>query len=111
MISKEAIESDLFSYSEPFKYKWTQYFLNTGIVTVTPGSTTTIAIAGETFDITIPAQGDGVRGLIFGDPCFTSEYIVCAYKRPFDMFNRSTAIMNEIFKHDDVHFWVSLKYL
>lgn len=63
-------------------------------------------IAGQSFDISMPSQGAGVRGLIFGDPCFTSEYIVCVYRKPFDMFNRSTMIMNEIFKHEDVHFWV-----
>lgn len=31
VISSEALASDVFTYSEPFKYKWTQYYLNTGI--------------------------------------------------------------------------------
>jgi hypothetical protein len=104
-ISTEAIESDVFSYSEPFKYKWTQYYLNTGIATITPGSVTTLKIANENVDIYVPKEGEGVRGIIFGDPCFTSEYIVCVYQNDFDMFNRSTTVLNAIMKHDDVHFW------
>lgn len=78
-------------------------------MSVAPGATTSVKIGDESFDITIPSQGEGVRGIVIGDPCFTSEFITCVYKRPFDMFNRSTSIMNAIFQHDDVHFWVCLQ--
>lgn len=104
-ISNKAINSDIFTYSEPFQYRWKQFYLNTGIATVTPGSTTTLRIGNEEVAIAMPQQGDGVRGIIIGDPCFTSEYIVCVYQKSFDMFNRTVTIMNEIFKHDDIHFW------
>ena len=31
VISEEPVRSDVFSYSEPFQHRWTQYYLNTGL--------------------------------------------------------------------------------
>jgi len=40
-----------------------------------------------------------------GDPCFTSEWIICLYKRPFDMFNHTIELLNAMGSHDDFHYW------
>jgi hypothetical protein len=83
VIANHTISSDLFSYGSPFKYRWTSNsetgvnVLNTGIVTVTPGTTTKFAIEGQIVEVSIPKEKEGVRGVIIADPCFTSKYIVC----------------------------------
>jgi hypothetical protein len=105
VISNETVASEYFSYSEPFKYRWTQYHLNTGVATVKPGEKTTFTIAGEDYDVYIPPQGGGTRGVIIADPCISSEFIVCMYAKKFDTYNHLTSLLNAINSHDDVHFW------
>jgi hypothetical protein len=108
VISNTTIDSDIFTYSEPFQYRWTENVLNTGIVTVTPGEKKTLTIGSESIDIFIPVQGQGTRGVLIADPCFTSEYIVCLYKKPFEIFDHLTSLLNAINSHDDNHFWMVL---
>eukprot|EP00286_Rhodomonas_abbreviata_P023963 CAMPEP_0181299982 /NCGR_PEP_ID=MMETSP1101-20121128/6641_1 /TAXON_ID=46948 /ORGANISM="Rhodomonas abbreviata, Strain Caron Lab Isolate" /LENGTH=530 /DNA_ID=CAMNT_0023405177 /DNA_START=41 /DNA_END=1633 /DNA_ORIENTATION=+ len=105
VISGAPIESEHFSYSEQFQHRWEQYYLNSGIVSVTPGETTSFTIAGETIDVSMPMQGAGVRGVMIADPCFTSEFITCVYGKKFDMFDHSIELLNAINAHDDVHYW------
>lgn len=84
VISNHTIDSSYFSYGSPFKYRWTSNsligntYLNSGIVTVKPGEKTTLVIEGKEVVVSIPKDGEGVRGVIIADPCFTSQYIVCA---------------------------------
>lgn len=108
MISTSAISglSDVFDYSQQFKYKWTQNYLSSGIVSVTPGTTTTVEIAnGKTIDINVPFEGEGIRGLIIADPCFQSQWITCDFQDTFDMFNHTVELLNAVNAHDDVSFW------
>eukprot|EP00595_Chromulina_sp_UTEXLB2642_P001464 CAMPEP_0196765534 /NCGR_PEP_ID=MMETSP1095-20130614/9517_1 /TAXON_ID=96789 ORGANISM="Chromulina nebulosa, Strain UTEXLB2642" /NCGR_SAMPLE_ID=MMETSP1095 /ASSEMBLY_ACC=CAM_ASM_000446 /LENGTH=405 /DNA_ID=CAMNT_0042123769 /DNA_START=200 /DNA_END=1417 /DNA_ORIENTATION=- len=106
VISNQTIDSDLFDYSEQFKHRWTDKYLNTGIVTITPGVVNTISITKDSsIDVYIPNEGDGIRGVIIADPCFQSQWITCAYKDKFDMFDHLTSLLNAINSHDDVHFW------
>lgn len=105
VISNESVASEYFTYSEPFKYRWNQYHLNTGVAAVKPGEKTTFTIAGEDYNVYIPPQGGGTRGVIIADPCISSEFIVCMYARKFDTFNHLTSLLNAINSHDDVHFW------
>lgn len=105
VISNRTIESEYFTYSKQFQYKWTQFYLNTGIVGVVPGETTSFAIDGEVFEIYTPTQGSGVRGVIIADPCISNEFIVCVYLQKFQMFDHLTGLLNAINEHDDVHFW------
>lgn len=108
VISNSTISSDIFTYSEPFQYRWTQNTLNTGIVTVEPGKKTPITIGSQTFEVYIPLETEGVRGILLGDPCFTSEFITCLYGREFDMFNHTVELLNAANSHDDNHFWMIL---
>lgn len=105
IISNATIESEYFTYSEPFKYRWTQYYLNTGIVSVVPGEKTKFTIAGEDIEVLVPVQGEGTRGVIIADPCFTSEYIICVYAKKFEMFDHLTTLLNAVNAHDDVSYW------
>lgn len=108
VIANTTIESDIFTYSEPFQYRWTDNVLNTGIVTVTPGEKTSFTIGSETVDIFVPAKGEGTRGVLIADPCMSSENIICLYKKPYDIFEHLTSLLNAINAHDDNHFWMVL---
>jgi hypothetical protein len=108
VIANTTIDSDIFTYSEPFQYRWTDNVLNTGIVTVTPGEKTTLQIGSETVDIFIPVQGVGTRGVFIADPCISSENIICIYKKPYEIFDHLTSLLNAINSHDDNHFWMML---
>ncbi|CAE7491601.1 desi1 [Symbiodinium microadriaticum] len=108
VISNESITSDLFTYSEQFKYRWTYNVLNTGMLTVEPGKNTEITIAGQTFNIRIPEENSPIRGVVVADPCFSNDYVWCSYGDDFDTFNRSTLLLNAIHAHDDSDFWMVL---
>jgi hypothetical protein len=101
----EIPHSDIFTYQNEFQYRWTDKYLSSGIVTVIPGQDNILNIEGQEITINIPKQGDGVRGLIFADPCYTSEFIVCSYQNTFDMFNRLTTLLNAINSHSDTSYW------
>lgn len=88
VISDHSIESPLFSYTKQFQYKWEaktlgdftkSNYLNTGLVSVTPGASTTFTIEGQILDISLPLENEGVRGIIISDPCITSRWIYCKY--------------------------------
>ena len=108
VISNESISSEIFSYSEQFKYRWTENFLNSGVVNVEPGKNSEITIAGQTFTIRIPEENSPVRGVVLADPCFSNDYVWCSYGDDFDTFNRSTILLNAIHSHDDTDFWMIL---
>mmetsp|Transcript_10997 Transcript_10997/g.16760 ORF Transcript_10997/g.16760 Transcript_10997/m.16760 type:complete len:515 (-) Transcript_10997:175-1719(-) len=105
VISNQTVESEYFTYSKQFQHRWTQYYLNSGIASVKSGEKTKFTIAGEDFEVYMPPQGDGVRGVIIADPCFTSEFIICVYAKKFKMFEHLTELLNAINAHDDVQYW------
>lgn len=108
VISHEPIPSPLFSYSYRFKYRWTHYFLNTGVVTVVPGEKNTFRILNDTISVMIPKENDPVRGVIVADPCFSSQFVWCTYGEKMHTFNRSVELLNAIHAHEDSDFWMIL---
>lgn len=74
-ISNHIIETDFFTYNEPFQYRWTDYVLNTGVVSVTPGVKSTYRIGNEVVVIDIPLEDAPTRGIIYADPCFSNEFV------------------------------------
>jgi hypothetical protein len=94
-----------FTYSQPFKYRWTGKYLSTGMFDVTPGTPSVFSIGGEDYSVLLPVQGEGVRGVIIADPCFTNEFVWCSFGEKLDTFNRTIALLNAINGHTDVHFW------
>ena len=69
------------------------------------GVTNTFTVNGQSIDVFIPSQGDGVRGVIIADPCFQSQWIDCLYKDKFNTFNHTTELLNAINSWNDTHFW------
>jgi hypothetical protein len=109
VISTDApVASELFTYSKQFQYRWTNFYLNTGIVTVAPGQISSFTIGEEIIDIFIPLENSPVRGAIFADPCFSNEFVWCTYGEKFNMLNRSTELLNAINSHQDNNFWMIL---
>lgn len=96
---------NIFTYASQFKYRWTQNFLTTGLVTVVPGKEQVYVINGVSINITIPSDNVGVRGVLIADPCFQSTWINCQYKDTFKTFDRVTQLLNAIFLHDDISYW------
>jgi hypothetical protein len=105
VISNRTVDSDLFSYKSQFQYRWTDKYLSTGIVSVTPGVSTNFKIGDQEVNIMLPAQGAGTRGVILADPCFSSQWIMCVYSQEFQMFNHSLELLNAINAHEDVSYW------
>ena len=104
VVSNSSVSSSLFTYQQQFKYKWTDNFLNTGIVDANNGANT-FTIAGQQITVTLPAQGEGARGVILSDPCFQSNYISCKYKDSWSMFQHLSGMLNAINAHSDVSFY------
>lgn len=105
VISNSTVSSPYFDYSQPFKYRWTNKYLNTGLVTVTPGQTTTFNIAGKDISIHLPNPTEGVRGIILADPCFTSEWIVCIYKDKYKTFEHVPELLNAMIATGEIEYW------
>lgn len=105
VVSNTTIDSPYLSYSEQFKYRWTDKYLSTGLISVTPGETKTINIAGNDIKLFMPKQDEGVRGVIIADPCFQSEWIICLYQKSLDTFNHTIELLNAMNMHDDVHYY------
>ena len=106
VISNSTIDdsNDIFQYQQQFKYRWTDNFLNSGVIDVEEGQNT-ITILGQQININLPVKGDGVRGIILSDPCFQSNWITCKYKDTFKMFSSLTGVLNAAFEHEDLSFY------
>jgi len=105
VISNTSIESEYFTYSSQFRYRWTSNYLSTGIVSVVPGQKTTLSVGGLAVEVLLPLEDAGIRGVIVADPCFQSEWIVCVYQKTFSTFSRTTELLNAINAFEDVSFW------
>ena len=109
VVSNATITDPLFTYSAPFKYRWTDMVLNTGIATVTPGVDTSFTIAGEEFNIFVPAENAGTRGIIVGDPCFMSKFVECEFANTWNMFNNTVKLIDAASAHgSDLGYWMVL---
>lgn len=108
VISNRSITSDIFTYSHQFKYRWTNNYINTGIVTVIPGQNTIIKIENEEYNIFIPKENDPIRGVIIADPCYSKEFVWCSYGDQMNIFNRTLQLLNLINSNNDFNFWMIL---
>jgi hypothetical protein len=100
---------DFFDYNEPFKYYWTEKTIHSTVRPFANGSATTTYAMGDGFNITVrlPKIGGGVRGFLFGDPCFAGEWVGCRHAEEFDIFNRLTSLLNAALVKD-ADMWVLL---
>jgi len=96
VISNGTVTSPYFNYAQQFKYRWTNKYLQTGLVSVTPGQSTTLNIAGKSVNVHLPVENGPTRGVLIADPCITSKWIVCVYKDKYDTFNAFSSLLNAI---------------
>ncbi|CAE8598400.1 unnamed protein product [Polarella glacialis] len=85
-----------FTYNEQFKYRWIENFLHSALVDLQPGANT-FSIGGQQVVVDLPAEDEGIRGVLWSDPCFSSKYINCKYADRFQTFNHSIAMLNAAF--------------
>lgn len=85
----------LFTYSHQFRYRWTQLYLRSGLLTVTPGQVTTLSIDGNDVRVRLPLENAGVRGIVFSDPCIGSPWLNCSLGvETFLTSTRLSALLN-----------------
>ena len=59
VVSNATIDSEYLPYSQRFKYRWTDMYLSSGVVTVVPGVHSNITVAGTVIDLYVPAAHEG----------------------------------------------------
>ena len=93
------------TYSEPFRYKWTQHALHTFVTSVPTGQR--VPFAGDGFNTTLwlPKQGAGVAGVLIADPCVSGSVVGCSFQRRFHTDERTMALIDMFAKHDDIDYW------
>lgn len=94
-------------YQGQFKYRWTQYFLQTALVKIVPGVSNTVNVNGVPVEISIPLENTGTAGLIIADPCL-SQSSWCVFEDRLQISHRLVALINAAFQHDDVSFWLNV---
>ena len=85
--------SGIFTYDAPFAHRWTDYRLQSGLVDAVEGGNT-FDVGGVKVDVRLAPRGAGVRGVIVADPCFSSEWVICAFGEAFGMLDRLPALLN-----------------
>lgn len=101
------------SYSSGFLWRWTQLHLESGLVNMTSDdadetvSRTFDLGEGEAVEVSLPAQGKGVRGVILADPCIDSSYVTCKYASVFETKERTPALLEALVgdERNGVSFW------
>ena len=86
-----------FTYKQQFRYRWTENFLHSALVDAKPGKNM-FTIAGQPVQVDLPAENQGIRAVLWSDPCFSSKWITCAYAEKFQTFPRSVAMLNAVYK-------------
>eukprot|EP00440_Ansanella_granifera_P028054 gb/GFBE01030478.1/.p1 GENE.gb/GFBE01030478.1/~~gb/GFBE01030478.1/.p1 ORF type:complete len:465 (+),score=107.55 gb/GFBE01030478.1/:1-1395(+) len=85
-----------FTYKQQFRHRWTDNFLHSALVDLVPGPNT-LSIGGQSVTVDLPAEGAGIRGVFWSDPCFSSKWVSCAYADRFQTFEHSIAMLNAAF--------------
>eukprot|EP00420_Gonyaulax_spinifera_P006514 CAMPEP_0197922694 /NCGR_PEP_ID=MMETSP1439-20131203/92721_1 /TAXON_ID=66791 /ORGANISM="Gonyaulax spinifera, Strain CCMP409" /LENGTH=463 /DNA_ID=CAMNT_0043545011 /DNA_START=56 /DNA_END=1447 /DNA_ORIENTATION=- len=92
-----------FTYRRQFQYRWTENFLHSSLLDVTPGSHR-VSIGGQQVTIDLPAEDVGIRGVLISDPCISSKWIHCAYADKFQTPARTPKMLNAAFADDSMNF-------
>mgnify|MGYP007000236419 len=89
IIANRTVASDVFTYQGNFKHRWTEKFLNTGIMKTTLGATNSFTVENKVYSFYIPSQTQGVVGLIFADPCLgDGKWVPCSNGQFFQTATR-----------------------
>jgi hypothetical protein len=84
---------DKFSYDQGFRYRWRTHRLRTMLQKGLPSGATDVDIDGSRVTIRLPAEGDGVRGILFGDPCTEPGFVGCIH---VNMSQRLPRLVNSL---------------
>jgi len=95
------------SYAKQFQYRWTNNWLYSKEIQVVPGMKLPFSINGVSFNIKLPKQGSGTRGILFGDPCLVANDW-CRFAGTWQTWSRGTNFLNEVMKDDNMDFWFIL---
>jgi hypothetical protein len=70
-----------FTYESRFRYRWTDRFLHTSLLSTVAGAPHTFQVGGSVSNITVklPKEGEGVKGFFFGDPCTEADFVGCIH--------------------------------
>jgi hypothetical protein len=66
-----------FDYSAPFRYRWKQFYLRSSLLkNITPNTPMMFNVSGqEPLQVNLPSPTDGIRAVIFGDPCTKNTFL------------------------------------
>eukprot|EP00605_Chrysophyceae_sp_TOSAG23-4_P002897 GSChrysophyteH1.ASY1.ANO1.3192.1 assembled CDS len=93
-----------FTYDAPFAWKWTQYHLQSYLATGLDEGVQTLALGTNlgSINVSLPAQGAGVRGIVIGDPCYEPDFIGCIhFADNSTMKTRLPRLINAVAKSTD----------
>jgi hypothetical protein len=101
-------------FAEPFKYRWTDFGINTGVVEMHAG-VNKVRIGDATACINLPKLGSGVRGILFGDPCTAKSQdplhpcMDPTLARTWDVETKLTELLNKAaLGPNPINFWAIL---
>ncbi|CAJ1440540.1 unnamed protein product [Effrenium voratum] len=86
-----------FQYREQFKFRWTDNFLLSSVIELQAGPNE-LHIAEQPVIIDLPAEDEGIRGVFWADPCFSSKFVLCSFGKTFQTLERSTRLLNAAFE-------------
>jgi hypothetical protein len=90
---------DQFSYNANFKFFSTDKVVHTGVFPVNQtGGVVNVTLGNKELVLPIKTakQGQGTRILIFGDPCFSGEWVGCKYGKKWQTLERLTELLNVV---------------
>lgn len=101
-----AENASVFTYSRPFKYRWQQFHLHSGLVKISfKANIQTVQLKkGEVVTLRIPKTGSGVRGVVMSDPCYSSRFVTCKYGDVFLTEQRTPKMLHALLARDDMSF-------
>ena len=76
VVSNQTISSPMATYNSQFKYRWTDKYLATGVVSIVPGEKTKIQLtADKSINVLIPKEGKGNFRIVFFVTHRASNYL------------------------------------
>jgi hypothetical protein len=87
-----------FTYNEQFKHRWTDKWLHSVLVTNLTAAEHSFPVSNaSSVTISLPAEGAGVKGIIFGDPCTEPGFVGCIhFNDTTNMSTRLTRLVNAL---------------
>mmetsp|Transcript_25450 Transcript_25450/g.80977 ORF Transcript_25450/g.80977 Transcript_25450/m.80977 type:complete len:501 (-) Transcript_25450:201-1703(-) len=82
------------------------YWLYSTVLHLAPGVEHQLQVFGEAVKLTIPEEDHGVAGIVWADPCMTSQWVPCTWHGGVDLVSGTYDLVNTIAEHDQrLDFW------